>query len=57
MNTTINTGTPIKYHNIQERVAAFKQAVGLRQKWEECTRLGLTYEQMTERGVKPLRCI
>lgn len=49
------TGKPVKYDGIKERIKAFKKSVGLRKEWEECSRLGLNYEQMAARGGKTLR--
>lgn len=55
MTKSVKTGIPTKYHTMEERIEAFKKAVGLRKEWEECSRQGMTYEQMVARGVKPLR--
>lgn len=55
MTKSVKTGIPTKYHTMEERIEAFKKAVGLRKEWEECSRQGITYEQMVARGVKPLR--
>lgn len=49
------TGKPVKYDGMEERTKAFKKSIGLRKEWEECSRLGLNYEQMAARGVKTLR--
>lgn len=55
MGTASKKGKPVKYDGMAERIKAFKMSVGLRKEWEECSRLGLNYEQMAARGVKTLR--
>lgn len=55
MAITSKTGKPVKYDGMEERIKAFKKSIGLRKEWEECSRLGLNYEQMAARGVRTLR--
>lgn len=55
MGIAAETGKPVKYNGMDERIKAFRKSLGLRKEWEECFRLGLSYEQMAARGVKTLR--
>lgn len=55
MGTASKKGKPVKCDGMAGRIKAFKMSVGLRKEWEECSRLGLNYEQMAARGVKTLR--